>query len=76
MPTKSIKKVNKMNNKNILIGVGVIALLGVGYLAYRRMQTTSQDPEKNRRRIRIIGKRNVTPEVTEEEEEETQDTEL
>lgn len=74
MPTKSIKKVNKMNNKNVLIGVGVIALLGVGYLVYRRMQTTSQDPEKNRRRIRIIGKRNVTPEVTEETQ--SQDTEL
>ena len=74
MPTKSIKKVNKMNNKKVLIGVGVIALLGVGYLVYRRMQTTSQDPEKNKRRIRIIGKRNVTPEVTEETQ--SQDTEL
>lgn len=74
MPTKSIKKVNKMNNKNILIGVGVIALLGVGYLVYRRIQTTSQDPEKNKRRIRVIGKRNVTPEVTEETQ--SQDTEL
>lgn len=74
MPTKSIKKVNKMNNKNVLIGVGVIALLGVGYLVYRRIQTTSQDPEKNKRRIRVIGKRNVTPEVTEETQ--SQDTEL
>lgn len=63
-----------MNNKKVLIGVGVIALLGVGYLVYRRIQTTSQDPEKNRRRIRIIGKRNVTPEVTEETQ--SQDTEL
>lgn len=76
MPTKSIKKVNKMNNKKVLIGVGVIALLGVGYLVYRKIQTTSQDPEKNQRRIRVKGLRNVVPEVTEEVEEETQDTEL
>lgn len=66
-----------MDNKKVLIGVGVIAFLGIGYLVYRRMQTTSQDPEKNKRRIRVIGKRNVTPEVTEEEEQvETQDTEI
>lgn len=66
-----------MDNKKVLIGVGVIAFLGLGYLVYRSLQTTSQDPEKNKRRIRVIGKRNVTPEVTEEEEQvETQDTEI
>lgn len=65
-----------MDNKKVLIGVGVIALLGIGYLVYRKIQTTSQDPEKNQRRIRIKGLRNVVPEVTEEVEEETQDTEL
>jgi len=70
MPTKNIKKMDK----KVLIGVGVIALLGVGYLVYRKIQTTSQSPEKNQRRIRVIGKRNVVPEVTEETQ--SQDTEI
>ena len=61
-------------DKKVLIGVGVIALLGVGYLVYRKIQTTSQSPEKNQRRIRVIGKRNVVPEVTEETQSE--DTEI
>jgi hypothetical protein len=61
-------------DKKLLIGVGVIALLGVGYLVYRKIQTTSQSPEKNQRRIRVIGKRNVVPEVTEETQ--SQDTEI
>jgi hypothetical protein len=61
-------------DKKVLIGVGVIALLGVGYLVYRKIQTTSQSPEKNQRRIRVIGKRNVVPEVTEETQ--SQDTEI
>jgi uncharacterized membrane protein YebE (DUF533 family) len=68
--TKNIKKMDK----KVLIGVGVIALLGVGYLVYRKIQTTSQSPEKNQRRIRVIGKRNVVPEVTEETQ--SQDTEI
>jgi uncharacterized membrane protein YebE (DUF533 family) len=70
MPTKNIKKMDK----KVLIGVGVIALLGVGYLVYRKIQTTSQSPEKNQRRIRVIGKRNVVPVVTEETQ--SQDTEI
>jgi len=61
-------------DKKVLIGVGVIALLGVGYLVYRKIRTTSQSPEKNQRRIRVIGKRNVVPEVTEETQ--SQDTEI
>jgi hypothetical protein len=71
MLTKFIRK--KMDKK-VLIGVGVIALLGVGYLVYRKIQTTSQSPEKNQRRIRIKGLKNVVPEVTEETQ--SQDTEI
>lgn len=73
MPTENIKN-KKMDNKKILIGVGVIALLGIGYLVYRKIQTTSQDPEKNQRKIRIKGLRNVVPEVNEETQ--SQDSEL
>ena len=50
-----------MNRNKILIGVGVIALLGVGYLVYRKIRTTSQSTEKNSRKIRIIGNKNVVP---------------
>jgi hypothetical protein len=50
-----------MNRNKILVGVGVIALLGVGYLIYRKIRTTSQSTEKNSRKIRIIGTKNVTP---------------
>lgn len=53
-------------NKKVLIGIGVIALIGVGYLVYRKIQTTSQSSEKNQRRIRVIGRKNVVPEVTED----------
>ena len=61
-------------DKKVLIGVGVIALLGVGYLVYRRIQTTSQDPEKNQRRIRIKALKNVVTQVTEDIQSE--DTEI
>jgi hypothetical protein len=55
-----------MENKKILIGVGVIALLGVGYLVYRKIRTSSNSPEKNNRKIRIKGNKNVVPEITEQ----------
>jgi hypothetical protein len=61
-------------DKKVLIGVGVIALLGIGYLVYRKIQTTSQDPEKNQRRIRIKGLKNVVPQVTKDTQYE--DTEI
>jgi CHASE3 domain sensor protein len=62
-----------MDKKKVLLGVGVIALIGVGYLVYRRIRTTSQSAEKNSRRIRVIGKRNVIP--TQVEEQNTSNTE-
>lgn len=57
-------------NKKVLFGIGVIALIGVGYLVYRKIQTTSQDPEKNQRKIRIKGLKNVIPEVDEDTQSE------
>lgn len=63
-----------MENKKILIGVGVIALLGVGYLVYRKIRTSSNSPEKNNRKIRIIGNKNVVAEANEENE--SNDTEI
>jgi flagellar biogenesis protein FliO len=61
-----------MERKKVLMGVGVIALLGVGYLVYRRIRTSSDSAEKNNRRIRIIGKRNVTPQVDEQNDSNTE----
>jgi len=61
-----------MNRNKILVGVGVIALLGVGYLVYRKYRTTSQSTEKNSRKIRIIGNKNVVPTEDELNEETTQ----
>jgi hypothetical protein len=61
-----------MDKKKVLMGVGVIALLGVGYFVYRKIRTTSQSAEKNSRRIRVIGKRNVTPEVDEQNDSNTE----
>lgn len=61
-------------NKKVLFGIGVIALIGVGYLVYRKIQTTSQSTEKNQRRIRVIGRKNVVPEVTEDTQ--SQDNEI
>ena len=55
-----------MNRNKILIGVGVIALLGVGYLVYRKIRTSSDSPEKNNRKIKVIGRRNVKPQVDEQ----------
>lgn len=63
-----------MDRKKVLIGVGVIALLGVGYLVYRKIRTSSNSPEKNNRKIRIIGNKNVVAEATEENE--SNDTEI
>jgi len=55
-----------MNKKSLLIGLAVIAVLGGGYLVYRRVRTSSNSAEKNSRRIKIIGRKNVTPSVTED----------
>jgi hypothetical protein len=55
-----------MNKNKILVGVGILALIGAGYLVYRKIRTSSDSPEKNNRKIRVIGKRNVTPEVDED----------
>lgn len=63
-----------MDRKKVLIGVGVIALIGIGYLVYRKIRTSSNSPEKNNRKIRIIGNKNVVEEATEENE--SNDTEI
>ena len=65
-----------MNRNKILIGVGVIALLGVGYLVYRKIRTSSQSTEKNSRKIRIIGNKNVVPTEDELNEDTNTQTEI
>jgi hypothetical protein len=60
-----------MEKNKVLIVVGFLAIIGAGYLVYRKIRTSSDSPEKNSRKIRVIGKRNVTPEVDEDIDEET-----
>jgi flagellar biogenesis protein FliO len=55
-----------MEKKKVLIFIGVLAIIGAGYLIYRKIQTTSDSPEKNSRKIRVIGRRNVKPQVDEQ----------
>jgi flagellar biogenesis protein FliO len=55
-----------MEKKKVLMVVGFLALIGAGYLVYRKIRTSSDSPEKNSRKIRVIGRRNVTPQVDEQ----------
>ena len=55
-----------MEKKKVFMVVGFLALIGVGYFVYRKIRTSSDSPEKNSRKIRVIGRRNVTPQVDEQ----------
>jgi hypothetical protein len=55
-----------MEKKKVLMVVGFLAVIGVGYFVYRKIRTSSDSPEKNNRKIRIIGRRNVNPQVDEQ----------
>ena len=55
-----------MDKKKVFMVVGFLAVIGVGYFVYRKIRTSSNSPEKNSRKIRIIGRRNVTPQVDEQ----------
>ena len=55
-----------MDKKKVLIGIGFLALLGVGYFVYRKVRTSSNSAEKNNRKIRIIGQRDFAPQVDEQ----------
>ena len=55
-----------MEKKKVFMVVGFLALIGAGYFVYRKIRTSSDSPEKNSRKIRVIGRRNVTPQVDEQ----------
>jgi flagellar biogenesis protein FliO len=55
-----------MEKKKVLMVVGFLAVIGVGYFVYRKIRTSSDSPEKNSRKIKVIGRRNVTPQVDEQ----------
>jgi len=55
-----------MEKKKVLMVVGFLAVIGAGYLVYRKIRTSSDSPEKNSRKIKVIGRRNVTPQVDEQ----------
>jgi len=55
-----------MEKKKVFMVVGFLALIGAGYLVYRKIRTSSDSPEKNNRKIKVIGRRNVKPQVDEQ----------
>lgn len=58
-----------MNKKAVIWGLVIVGIGVGGYFLYRKIRTSSNSAEKNNRRIRVIGKRNVVAEAEEEEEQ-------
>ena len=66
-----------MNKKAIIWGVVIVGVAFGGYFVYRNIVTTSNNPEKNTRRIKIKRNKNVSASQLEEQgSQDNQDTEL
>jgi hypothetical protein len=65
-----------MNKKVIIWGLVIVGASVGGYFLYRKIRTSSDSTEKNNRKIRVIGKRNVVAEVDEQGSEENLDNEI
>lgn len=65
-----------MNKKVIIWGLVIIGASVGGYFIYRKIRTSSNSAEKNNRKIKIIGKRNVTAQVEEQGAEVNNDGEI
>jgi hypothetical protein len=71
-----LKKNNKMNKKAVIWGLVIVGIGVGGYFLYRKIRTSSNSAEKNNRRIRVIGKRNVVAQVEEQGSETNLDNEI
>jgi hypothetical protein len=71
-----LKKNNKMNKKAVIWGLVIVGVGVGGYFLYRKIVTSSNSSEKNNRKIRVIGKRNVVAEVDEQGSEDNLDNEI
>lgn len=58
-----------MNKKAVIWGLVIVGIGVGGYFLYRKIRTSSNSAEKNNRRIRVIGKRNVVAQAEEQEEQ-------
>jgi hypothetical protein len=66
-----------MNKKAIIWGVVIVGVAVGGYFVYRNIVTTSNNPEKNTRRIKIKRNKNVSASQLEEQgSQDNQDIEL
>ena len=65
-----------MNKKAIIWGAVIVGVAVGGYFLYRRIVTSSNSSEKNNRRIKVIGKRNVVAELDEQGSETNLDNEI
>jgi NADH dehydrogenase FAD-containing subunit len=65
-----------MNKKVIIWGLVIIGAGVGGYFIYRKIRTSSNSAEKNNRKIKIIGKRNVSAQVEEQGSEANNDGEI
>ena len=65
-----------MNKKAIIWGAVIVGVAVGGYFLYRRIVTSSNSSEKNNRRIKVIGKRNVVAELDEQGSENNLDNEI
>jgi hypothetical protein len=65
-----------MNKKAIIWGLVIVGASVGGYFLYRKIVTSSNSSEKNNRKIRVIGKRNVVAEVDEQGSEDNLDNEI
>ena len=65
-----------MNKKAVIWGLVIVGVGVGGYFLYRKIVTSSNSSEKNNRKIRVIGKRNVVAEVDEQGSEDNLDNEI
>jgi hypothetical protein len=65
-----------MNKKAVIWGLVIVGVGVGGYFLYRKIRTSSNSSEKNNRKIRVIGKRNVVAEVDEQGSEDNLDNEI
>ena len=65
-----------MNKKAVICGLVIVGVGVGGYFLYRKIRTSSNSSEKNNRKIRIIGKRNVVAQAEEQGSEDNLDNEI
>jgi FtsZ-interacting cell division protein ZipA len=55
-----------MDKRKVLVALGILAVIGLGYYGFKLYQTSSGSAEKNARRTKVKRER-ITDDTTEEE---------